>query len=62
MVGGKLCELPKIGELLKLYNVKAISQLSQNFILNRTVLNKLASVVGEDLDNQLIIEVGPGKF
>ena len=56
-------QLPKIGDLLKLYHVRALNQLSQNFILNPAILESLASAVGsnDDLDDQLIIEIGPGK-
>ena len=55
-------QLPKINDLLKLYNIRALNQLSQNFILNPNTLESLASSMGDNLDDQLVIEIGPGMY
>ena len=54
--------LPTIKELLGLYRVTAKSELSQNFILNESITDRLAAALGDDLQDQLIIEIGPGEY
>ena len=41
---GQLPQLPKIGQLLKLYGVRAMKHLSQNFILDMQLSSKMITV------------------
>ncbi|KAJ1666531.1 hypothetical protein IW140_004622 [Coemansia sp. RSA 1813] len=56
----KLPKLPSIRELVRLYNLRAKQQLSQNFIMDKNVTDKIVSLAGLELDNALCVEVGPG--
>ena len=51
--------LPSIKEIIKLYNLKARQELSQNFILDLNLATRIARVAG-DLRDSTVIEVGPG--
>jgi dimethyladenosine transferase 1 len=53
--------LPSTSQLLKLYNVVARKDLSQNFLLHQGTNDKIARALPkENLDRQLWIEIGPG--
>ncbi|KAJ1786456.1 hypothetical protein LPJ59_005928 [Coemansia sp. RSA 2399] len=56
----KLPKLPSIRELVRLYNLRAKQQLSQNFIMDKNVTDKIVSLAGLELNNALCVEVGPG--
>ncbi|KAJ2591286.1 hypothetical protein H4R99_006810 [Coemansia sp. RSA 1722] len=56
----KLPKLPSIRDLIRIYNLKAKQQLSQNFILDKNITDKIVSLAGLELDNALCVEVGPG--
>lgn len=56
----KLPKLPSIRDLIRLYNLRAKQQLSQNFIMDKNVTDKIVGLAGLELDNALCVEVGPG--
>lgn len=55
----RLPPLPSIGDLLKLYRLRARKQLSQNFLMDERLTSKLIRQAG-NLTNSHVIEVGPG--
>ena len=55
----RLPPLPSIKELLKLYHVHALRNLSQNFLLDSRITNKIVKASGP-LEDAFVIEVGPG--
>ena len=42
----RLPPLPTIRDILRMYNIKAMKKLSQNFILDPRILDKIARVAG----------------
>ncbi|KAI9295701.1 S-adenosyl-L-methionine-dependent methyltransferase [Neoconidiobolus thromboides FSU 785] len=52
--------LPSVKDVIKLYNLTALNQLSQNFILDKNVTDKLLKKANLNFKNALVIEVGPG--
>ena len=55
----RINDLPKISEIIKLYNLSAKRYLSQNFILDLNLTNRIVKVSG-DINNKNVIEIGPG--
>ncbi|KAI9487067.1 MAG: S-adenosyl-L-methionine-dependent methyltransferase [Benjaminiella poitrasii] len=55
-----LPRLPSIRELIKLYGLSAKSQLSQNFILDKNITDKIVRTAHVNENTPLVIEVGPG--
>ena len=52
--------MPSTSDLLRVYGLKAKQQLSQNFILDLRVTDRLVAALG-DVSDCAVIEVGPGK-
>lgn len=55
----RLPSMPSVGSLLRLYRLRALKQLSQNFLLQPSVIKKIVKSAG-DIKNGLVCEVGPG--
>jgi len=61
----RLPPLPNTADLLRMYRIRAQKQLSQNFILQPTILDRFAKAAGEPfgkegLRGKIVVEVGPG--
>ncbi|XP_011690897.1 PREDICTED: dimethyladenosine transferase 1, mitochondrial [Wasmannia auropunctata] len=59
MSAPRLPPLPTIREILKLYHLSAIKRLSQNFLLDQNITDKIATKAGNLAGGQ-VLEVGPG--
>jgi len=59
MSAPRLPPLPSIRDILKLYRLNAIKRLSQNFLLDQRLIDKIISKSGH-LTGSQVLEVGPG--
>ncbi|XP_037934464.1 dimethyladenosine transferase 1, mitochondrial [Teleopsis dalmanni] len=58
--GLRLPPLPTIRDLVKLYKLQAIKQLSQNFLMDERLTDKIVKCAGDIQDRDIVLEVGPG--
>lgn len=57
--GARLPPLPTIRDLVRLYKLRAIKQLSQNFLMDERLTNKIVRAAGSITDGY-VLEIGPG--
>jgi len=55
---GRLPPLPSIGDILRMYNIRAAKALSQNFIMDPRILDGIAGHAR--VEGKHVVEVGPG--
>uniref|UniRef100_A0A336L5W5 rRNA adenine N(6)-methyltransferase n=1 Tax=Culicoides sonorensis TaxID=179676 RepID=A0A336L5W5_CULSO len=57
--GARLPPLPTLRDLVKLYKLRAIKQLSQNFLMDERLTDKIVKAAG-NIEGHYVLEVGPG--
>lgn len=55
----KLPQMPTLSDLVKLYKLRAVRSLSQNFLLDKNINNKIIKSAG-NFENSFVMEIGPG--
>ena len=56
----KLPQMPTVSDLVKLYKLRAVRSLSQNFLLDRNINTKIIKSAGNFKD-AFVMEIGPGN-
>lgn len=57
----KIPQMPTVSDLVKLYKLRAVRSLSQNFLLDKNINDKIIKSAG-DLVDAFVMEIGPGKI
>ena len=55
----RLPPMPSVKEIIKLYQLRAKKQLSQNFLLDKNICTKIA-LCGGHIRDVSVVEIGPG--
>lgn len=58
--GMRLPPLPTLRDLVKLYKLQALKQLSQNFLMDERITDKIVKCAGRIDPRDVVLEVGPG--
>jgi len=58
--GMRLPPLPSLRDLVKLYKLQALKQLSQNFLMDERLTDKIVKSAGRIDSGDIVLEVGPG--
>ncbi|KAH8418741.1 hypothetical protein KR222_006124 [Zaprionus bogoriensis] len=58
--GMRLPPLPSIRDLVKLYKLQAMKQLSQNFLMDERLTDRIVKSAGRIDPRDIVLEVGPG--
>ena len=57
----KIPPMPTISDLVKLYKLRAVRSLSQNFLLDKNINDKIIKSAG-DFRDAFVMEIGPGNI
>lgn len=57
--GNRLPPMPTIRDIIKIFKLSAIKQLSQNFIMDEQLTARIVKAAG-NIENHYVLEVGPG--
>lgn len=57
--GSRLPPMPTIRDIIKIFKLSAIKQLSQNFIMDEQLTARIVKAAG-NIENHYVLEVGPG--
>lgn len=57
--GARLPPLPTIRDIVKIYKLRAIKQLSQNFLMDERLTSRIVKAAG-NIEDHFVLEVGPG--